>query len=173
MFRFNGRLPRRVALSAVVALTLAACASSDVSKISGASPEEIGEIDVSDIDLAVETANPNQALLTRLGYELRKATDLCATGSRPHGMKVTVTEFEEQDPATAFLIGDSIELAGRVELFDEATGAQTGAYVVTRSFSAMGIHGAIVMSDAEARLSEDFAASVCEEVFGRELEDKS
>ena len=173
MFSLGGRPLRSVALLAVAALALAACASSNVSRISGASPDEIGRVGVSSIDVAVKTAKPNPALQAALIDELRKATDACATGAKPHAMKVTITDFEDQNVAKSILVGDEIELGGRVELFDDATGALAGEYFVQRNFFWMGIHGAVLMSDAEASLSEDFAASVCEEVFGRELEDKS
>ena len=155
---------------ALAAVTLAACASADVSPISRASDDEISRIKVTEVEVAVETAKPNPHLEASLRKELQKTLQTCATGDKAHRVDVAVTDFEDQNVAKAIFIGDEIELKGRVRLIDLATGEQTGEYFVARSFFWGGFLGAAMMSGAEESLSEDFADSVCEEVFGFTVE---
>jgi len=164
--------PRWVVLG-FLALTVSACASADVSAINGASQEQISSANVSEVEVKFVTPRPHEGLKATLEDRLRTAMPTCATGSVAHRLQVTVTDFEDQNVAKSILIGDEIELAGRVELIDAATGAQTGEYFVTRTFFWGGFIGAAMMSDAEASLSDSFAESVCGEVFGVEYKSDS
>ena len=154
-------------------MCLSACASSDVSGIKVAGQDEIQSVKISEVDVTLETPKPNLGLQSALRDELKKAMAQCATGDQAHRMKVTVTDFEDQDVAKAIFIGDEIELEGRVELIDLATGTQTAEYYVENSFFWGGLVGAAMMSDAEKNLSEDFAKTICEELFGTDLESAS
>lgn len=157
--------PRWIVLG-VFALTVSACASADVSVIKGATEGQISSASVSEVEVKFATPRPHEGLKAVLEDRLRTAMPTCATGSVAHRLQVTVTDFEDQNVAKSILIGDEIELAGRVELIDTASGAQTAEYFVTRTFFWGGFVGAAMMSDAEASLSESFTESVCEEVFG-------
>ncbi len=157
--------PRWIVLG-LLALSVSACASADVSAINTASPEQISSASVSDIEVKFATPRPHPGLKAALEDRLRKAMPTCATGSVSHRLVVTVTDFEDQNVAKSILIGDEIELAGRVELIDAASGVQAGEYFVTRTFFWGGFIGAAMMSDAEASLSDSFTESVCGEVFG-------
>lgn len=157
--------PRWIVLG-ILALTVSACASADVSAIKVASPEMVSSASVSEVEVKFATPRPFPGLKAALEDRLRTAMPTCATGSVGHRMVVTVTDFEDQNVAKSIFVGDEIELSGRVELIDEATGAQTAEYYVTRSFFWGGLIGAAMMSDAEASLSESFTESVCQEVFG-------
>lgn len=150
-------------------LGLAACASSDVASINAATPEQLQNIRVSEVNVTLATAKPNDALQAALKEELEKAMPLCATGTIDHRLDVTVTDFESQDVGKAIFLGDEIELQGRAEFADAATGQQTGAYFVENSFAWGGLIGAAMMSDAEKSLSEGFAKQLCKEVFGKDL----
>ena len=172
-----GALPGRVLGSffglALAAMTLGACASSDVSAIDRASDADIGRIKVTDVTVAVETAKPNPHLEASLRDELKKTLPTCAKGDTAHSVDVTVTDFEDQNVAKAIFIGDEIELKGRVRLTNAETGEKTGEYYVARSFFWGGFIGAAMMSDAEESLSEEFADTVCEEVFGVDVDRKA
>ena len=157
--------PRWIVLG-LLALTASACASADVSAIKVASPEQLNSVSVSTVEVQFATPRPHEGLKSILEDRLRKAMPTCATGSVAHRMLVTVTDFEDQNVAKSIFVGDEIELAGRVELLDAASGAQTGEYFVTRTFFWGGLVGAAMMSDAEASLSDSFTESVCKEVFG-------
>ena len=164
--RFRFRTLLVLALGAIVS----ACASADVSVIDKASEEEIKSIRVSEVEVVINTAKPNPALKAALEEELRETLPECATGTVDHRMDVTINDFEEAHTGQAIFIGDEIELEGRVRLTDAASGQQTGEYYVERSFFWGGLIGAAMMSDPEASLSEGFAESVCEEVFGVEAD---
>jgi len=170
--RSDGLAARRGVLLAVAALILSACASADVASIQKIPDDQIGNVMVSEVDVAIETPRPHPLLKAALEEKLRELMPKCATGTVPHRMNVAVTDFEDQDVGKAILIGDEIELEGRVELFDAATGTKAGEYYVERSFFWGGFIGAAMMSDAEGRLSQDFAESICEEVFGVDVGDK-
>ncbi len=163
---FGGLPICRYLLVGLTALMLSACVSSDVAVIDRASREEIRSIHVAEVDVKLHTVRPNPLLKAELDDELKRTLPTCAKGSVPHRMEVTITEFEDQDVGKAIFIGDEIELEGRVQLFDIATDEEIGEYFVSRSFFWGGFIGAAMMSDAEDSLSEGFADSICEEVFG-------
>ena len=127
---------------------------------------ELQRVVVSDITVILAVPKPNPQLQAILTEELRKAMPTCAKGDRAHRLKVTVTEFKEANAAKAVLIGDDIELKGRVEFTDATTGVNTGEYFVENSFFWGGLVGAAMMSDAERSLSEGYAQHICEKVFG-------
>jgi len=158
-----------VLLAAGTLLGLSACASSDVSSIKAASEEQIHDIRVSEIVVTLSTPKPNPALQAALQEELESAMPLCATGAVDHRLDVVVTDFEEQDVGKAIFLGDEIELEGRADFVDLASGQQTGSYFVANSFAWGGFIGAAMMSDAEKSLSEGFAKQICKEVFGKDL----
>lgn len=157
-------LPRR-AMFGLVALTASACSSADVSAIKAASQEQVGAVSVSEVEVVVSTPKPNPGLKVVLYDRLRNAMPICAKGNVPHRMIVTVTNFHDQNVAKSILIGDEIELAGRVELIEAASGDSVGEYFVSRSFFWGGFVGAAMMSDAEASLSDRFVESICSDVF--------
>ena len=150
-------------------LGLSACASAEVSSIKAADADQISSIRVAEINVTIDTVKPNEELKLALQEELEEAMPLCATGTVDHHLNVTVTDFESQDVGKAIFIGDEIELEGRAEFVDVASGAQTGAYFVENSFAWGGFIGAAMMSDAEESLSEGFAKQLCKEVFGKDL----
>ena len=154
---------------AAILLALTACASSDVSSIKAASQDQIAGIRVSQVTVILATPKPNDALQAALKEELEKAMPLCATGTVDHRLDVTVTDFESQDVGKAIFLGDEIELEGRADFIETASGNQTGSYFVENSFAWGGFIGAAMMSDAEKSLSDGFAKQVCKEVFGKDL----
>jgi hypothetical protein len=165
MFRSTAVLLRRLAVPALAALMLAACASADVSVINKASDAAIRNVRVKDIAVTVNTAKPNPALKAALEQQLSENLAKCAKGTADHRMDVTINDFEEANIGQAIMIGDEIELEGRVLLTDLATNQPTGEYYVQRKFFWGGLLGAAMMSDPEASLSKGFAESVCKEVF--------
>ena len=122
---------------------------------------------ISEILVEVDTNRPNQELARELESKLRQATSACATGTVPYRMDVRVLDFEDQNVGQAIMVGDAIELKGRVELTEVATGRSAGDYYIEHSFYWGGLIGAAMLSDAEKSLSREFAVSVCEEVFGQ------
>lgn len=173
MNRFANCSARRHFVVGFVAILVSACASADVAVIKGASQDQIKHITVSEVDVSIDTPRPYPALKAALTSELTKALPKCAMGIVAHRMNVTVKEFSEQNVAQAIFVGDEIELGGSVELIDTASGDQVGEYYVKRSFFWGGFIGAAMMSDAEQNLSESFAESVCSDVFGVDIENKS
>jgi hypothetical protein len=173
MFASVSASSRSALLSVLVGLSallgLSACASSDVSSINAASQDQIQGIRVSAVSVTLDTAKPNPALQAALQEELESAMPLCATGDVDHRLDVVVTDFEEQDVGKAIFLGDEIELEGRAEFVDAATGLQTGAYFVENSFAWGGFIGAAMMSDAEESLSKGFAEQLCKRVFEKDL----
>ena len=95
------------------------------------------------------------------------SSTICATGTVPYRMDVRVLDFEDQNVGQAIMVGDGIELKGRVELTEVATGRSAGDYYIEHSFYWGGLIGAAMLSDDEKSLSREFAVSVCEEVFGQ------
>lgn len=156
-------------LCAAALLGLASCASSDVSSIKAASQEEIRSIRVSEVNVTLATPKPNDALEAALREELESAMPLCATGTVEHRLDVIVTDFESQHVGKAIFLGDEIELEGRAEFTELASGQQTGAYFVENSFAWGGFIGAAMMSDAEVSLSKGFAEQLCKNVFEKDL----
>lgn len=155
-----------LAIPALALLTLAGCASSDVSGIKVASEDQIRSIRVAEIDIVMQAPKPNPPLEGALREQLEKAMPQCATGEIDHRLVVTVTDFEEQHVGKAIFLGDEIELEGTAEFVDLATDQQTGAYFLENSFAWGGFIGAAMMSDAEESLSKGFAENLCKEVFG-------
>jgi len=78
-----------------------------------------------EVAVALDTPRPNPALQAALKAELESTMPRCARGPADHRLEVTVTVFEDQNVAQAVLIGDEIELAGKVRLVDSATGLVT------------------------------------------------
>ncbi len=156
-------------LCAAALLGLASCASSDVSSIKAASQDEIQSIRVSEVNVTLATPKPNDALEAALREELESAMPLCATGTVEHRLDVIVTDFESQHVGKAIFLGDEIELEGRAEFTELASGQQTGAYFVENSFAWGGFIGAAMMSDAEVSLSKGFAEQLCKKVFEKDL----
>lgn len=154
----------------ILGLTLSACASSDIAAIKGADRSKIDTIKVTEISVSVETPKPQPNLQVLLAEELKQRVPDCSQGEVGHKLHVAVVEFEDQDVAKSIFIGDEIELGGRVELIDSATGEKTGEYYITREFAWGGFVGAAMMSDAEKSLSEDFAKIVCKDIFGVKVE---
>lgn len=152
--------------SVLLATAVSACASSDVTGVSSATHDQIRNITVSNVSVTMDLPKPNPKLQAALKEELERAMPRCATGQVPHRMHVAITDFEDQDVAKSILIGDEIELAGRVTFIDAAADVTTGEYYVENSFFWGGFLGAAMMSDAERKLSKDFAANLCEELFG-------
>ena len=157
---------RSVFALGAAAFALSACASADVAAIKRMEQDQIQMVKVTEINVTVETPKPHPQLKVFLNEELTKAMPNCATGDVPYVLNVAVVDFEDQDVAKSIFIGDEIELSGRVELLDASTKEKVGEYFVDRSFFWGGFVGAAMMSDAERSLSEGFAESVCEEVFG-------
>ena len=162
-------LPSATALG-VAAIALSACTSAEVSAIKAASQDQIRSVRVSEI--AVKTSSPttNSTLEAALEAELRGRMQECATGSVDHRMDVTIVDFEEASLGQAIFLADEIELKGRVELTEVATGNKAGEYFVERSFAWGGIMGAAMMADPENSMSEGFADSVCEDIFAKTAE---
>jgi hypothetical protein len=154
----------------LAALTLPACASSDVSGINVARQDQIGAVNVLEVNVEMQVRKPSPVLQAALKDELEKAMPYCATGPIDHRLNVTITNFEDQDVGRAIFIGDEIKVEGRVELVDMATDMQIGEYYVENSFAWGGLIGAAMMSDAERSLSKDFAEVICEELFGVDLQ---
>ena len=159
----------RLFLVGLLTAMLAACSSADVASIDPASQEQIRSVKVSKVTVALDIPQPNPHLAATLTQHLRDAMPKCATGPVDHLMHVRVTNFKAQNVAKSILIGDDIELAGRVSFATEKEGEKAGEYFVKRNFFWGGIVGAAMMSDAEKQLSEGFAESVCKEVFGVEI----
>lgn len=155
-----------IGTSVLIVAAVSACASSDVTGVSSATHDQIRSIAVSEVSVTLETPKPNPKLQAALKEELERAMPRCATGQVPHRMQVAITDFEDQDVAKSILVGDEIELAGRVTFVDVAADATTGEYYVENSFFWGGFLGAAMMSDAERKLSKDFAENLCEELFG-------
>lgn len=166
MRTFAGFSARNAVALGFAAALLSACASADVSAIKRVDQAQINAIKVTEVNVTVETPKPHPQLKAALAEELSQSIPECSTGDTAHIMNVAVVDFEEQDVAKSIFIGDEIELSGRVELLDAASGEKIGEYFVDRSFFWGGVVGAAMMSDAERSLSEGFAESVCEEVFG-------
>ena len=162
----------RWVLLAPTVLMLHACASADVATIDLIARDKLGTIEVTEVNVTMQTPKANALLEATLKQELETALPVCTEGDVPHRMEVTVTDFEEMNTGKAIMIGDEIELEGRVQLFDIATGNETGEYYVERSFFWGGFIGAAMMSDAEQKLSKNFAESVCEEIFGVDITGK-
>lgn len=150
---------------AIAAIALAGCASSDVTGVNVGAQDKVSAIRVAAVSVTMETPKPNPKLEAALKGELEKTMPRCAAGAIDHRMEVAVTDFEDQDVAKAILIGDEIELQARVRFVDTATETPTGEYFVENSFFWGGILGAAMMSEAERKLSQDFAENVCEEIF--------
>ena len=159
----------RALLNAVAAgmacAVLAACASSDLVKVQPGSRGQIDSISVSQVEVHIQTPRPYPKLRTALLQELQAQLATCARGNTPHVARVTITEFEEQNVAKSILIGDEIELGGKVQFVNAGSGAQAGEYYVKESFYWGGLVGAAIMSNATKNLSRDFAKSVCNKVL--------
>lgn len=150
---------------------VAGCSGGGVTGIQVASVSQLATVSVSEVEVTMEIPRPNPSLQAALRGQLQATMPKCARGDVPHKMFVAVTDFEDVDVAKAVLIGDEIELEGRVSLFNAETDEKIGEYYVENNFFWGGVVGAAMMSDAEQTLSADFAASVCEKVFGVTLEE--
>ncbi len=148
-------------------LLLTACASSEFEAVKAIGAAEVSSVRISEILVEVDTSRPNQELMRELKSNLRRATSVCATGTVPYRMEVRVLDFEDQNVGQSIMVGDAIELKGRVELTEVATDRSAGDYYIEQSFYWGGLIGAAMMSDAEKSLSREFASSVCEDVFGK------
>jgi len=161
----NYRNHLSVISSGMACFMLAACASSDLVKVQPVSRGQIDSIKVSRVEVVMDTPRPNPQLKHALIRELEAQLATCARGNIPHVAHVTINEFEEQNVAKSILIGDEIELGGKVRFTNASSGAQAGEYYVKESFYWGGLVGAAIMSNATKKLSRDFAKSVCNKVL--------
>lgn len=172
-FLFNAHCPREgspAVLAATITLgLLAGCSSGDTAPIEVSSREAIASVRVSEVSVSSETPRPNPRLEATLKQTLESTMTRCARGTIDHRLEVIVVDFEDQDVGKTILIGDEIELEGRARLVRLADETRTGEFYVSASFFWGGVLGAALMSNAEKRLSEDFAARLCKDVFGVEI----
>ncbi len=169
MHRAGQRTNLRVFLAVLLgcgALALASCASSDVAAVKNIPQGSTSDIRVTSVAVKIDTPRPNPQLQAALKSELENRLATCATGKTPHRVSVVINEFETQDVAKSILIGDEIELGGRVYFRNSATGRQAGEYYVKESFFWGGVLGAAMMSNAHRTLSQDFAKTVCKKIIG-------
>ena len=163
------RTPMILATAVAAPLILSACESSDVAVINAANPGAVKTVRITEVSVVSETPRPNPALQAALKAEIEKAMPQCAKGTADHRMEVTIVDFDKQNTAQTILVGDSIELSGRVRIVDPHTEIAAGEYFVDVGFFWGGLLGAAMMSNPENRLSKDFAQEVCKEVFGVDL----
>ncbi len=157
--------PERAISLGMACFMLAACASSDLVKVEPVSRGQMNSIKVTRVEVVIDTPRPNPELQSTLKRELKAQLATCARGNTPHVAHVIINEFEEQNVAKSILIGNEIELGGRVRFTDAASGAPAGEYYVKESFYWGGLVGAAIMSNATKNLSRDFAKSVCNKVL--------
>lgn len=148
----------------VCGIIMLGCAGSSVTPANNVSRASINNVRVTGVSVTLDIAKPNEKLRRELRTELKRAQSKCAKGKVPHRVKVKITEFEAQNVAKTILIGDEIELSGKVSLV-RSGGGVTGTYFVNRSFYWGGVAGAALMANPEKSLSRDFSKSVCSKIF--------
>ncbi|ANK80504.1 MAG: hypothetical protein TEF_06585 [Rhizobiales bacterium NRL2] len=159
----------RAALAVTAFALLAACSTSDTAVVSAGTEQEIANTRASEVAVINNLPRPLPELDAQLNSQMMATMPRCALGARSHRAEITVTDFKEANTAKALLIGDDMELSGRVRFVDLSTNKVTGEYFVEESFFWGGIVGAAMMSNAAAKLSRSFAETVCKDVFGVDL----
>lgn len=155
----------RIALIAGMAGLLAGCVTGR-SETVRAMPKELMQTGkVAAITVKGVPQNASQDFPATMQRQLREAMDLCATGTEPLDLEVTVTDFRASNAAKAILIGDSNNIKGTAKLL--RAGETVGDFDISRSVGAGGIAGAIIMSNAEENTAIGFSHEVCEKAFGR------
>lgn len=150
-------------------IALAACSSSEVSRIQAASKQQLDQVSAADVIVEHDRVVRGDELTGPVKGELDNALAQCATGEVLHDVHVTLTQFDGANAGQAFLIGDSASMTGNVKIVEKATGALIGEYQVEGSLAGGGIIGAAMLSNPIGNLSKSFASAVCEDIFGNPL----
>ena len=164
MVRFCKRM-----LAGACLFTLAACSSSQVSRIQAASQDQLDQVAAADVIVTHDRVVRGEELIGPVEGELENALSQCATGAVEHDVEVTLTQFDGANAGQAFLIGDSASMSGRVKIVEKQTRSVIGEYQVEGSLAGGGIIGAAVLANPIGNLSKSFAESVCEDIFGNPL----
>jgi|GEM_PF-2483510 len=103
-----------------------------------------------------------------LNDEIRQEFELCATGDQPVDVRVTITEFDVDDPSwPAHQIDGVHHIAGTVE-FVAASGQVIGRYPVRAILPSRSEMRSLRYEYKASRVAaESFGRAVCLEVFGR------
>ena len=142
-----------------------ACAVSPVKPLSSdLAPGQVKTLHVADVAVEVRSPGAPASLGPTLRNAIRALTSRCATGATPIALRVSIENFKTQEGVATFLVGGQIQLAGPVKLVDSGTGAVRAEYYVDQN-KAGGLIGLAQLSDAENRLSTEFAESICKEIF--------
>lgn len=157
------------AVACVCLVALAACSSSQVSRIQAASKEQLDQVAAADVVVSHDRVVRGEELVGPVKGELETALTQCATGEVLHDVQVTLTQFDGANAGQAFLIGDSASMTGNVKIVEKSTGVLVGEYQVEGSLAGGGIIGAAMLSNPIGNLSKRFASAVCEDIFGNPL----
>lgn len=159
----------KTVLACACLVALAACSSSQVSRIQAASKDQLDQVAAADVIVTHDRVVRGDELVGPVKGELEVALSECTTGAVKHDVEVELTQYDGANAGQAFLIGDSASMTGRVKIVEKETRAVVGEYQVEGSLAGGGIIGAAVLSNAIGNLSKNFASSVCEDIFGNPL----
>lgn len=156
----------RIVTSCVLAVSLAACAGAGGTTLTPlpaelASTARIGTIALLAAPEGQVSAEFEQVFQTGMAEALGE----CATGDTPLNLEVNLHQFERANPAMTWLLADSNNIAGTVRVIDPSSGAAVGEYEISRSFSASGLLGVALMSQAEEQMSKMFGEELCKRAF--------
>lgn len=115
------------------------------------------------LNLAIEDSLPYV-----LRDEMAQELDLCATGDRKVDVRVTITEFDIDDPSWPMHKIDGVHHIGGVVEFVDPSGEIIGRYRLRSPLPSQSDMRELRFEYSAARVgAETFGRAVCREVFGR------
>ncbi|MFC7377411.1 hypothetical protein [Brevundimonas sp. GCM10030266] len=149
------------------AMMLTACASGSGSAPIQPLPQalrtgaRVVSVNVDNIPERGVSAEFGQVFQTRVQTALNE----CATGQQPLTLEISLDTFDRANAAMTWLISDQNSIAGIARLKD-SSGNLVGEYLIRRVFTAGGLVGIALMSQAEEQMSDAFGEELCKQAFG-------
>lgn len=148
------------------ALLLGACASGNGTAAIQALPSSlaagarVASVNVSNVPQTGVSADFESVFESSVQNKL----NACAQGSEPLTLDVSLDGFDRANPTMTWLLADQNAIAGTARL-KNAAGAVVGEYRIRRTFTASGLIGVAMMSQAEDQMSQAFGDELCKQAF--------
>jgi hypothetical protein len=156
----------RIAAALAVALAVSACAD-PVKPIRAWSPATASQASVAAVVIDNRASNVPEDGVQALQAALEQRTSQCAVGQTKYEMQVRLDNFKLANTGMVMLIGDKHEVAAEVKLVNAEDKSVAAEYYVQETTFGAGLIGLAKLSGGSRAISTDFAASVCQKIFGK------
>jgi hypothetical protein len=162
----------RLAVTAALALNLAACATP--TKAIQALPEaDVSRIGVGKVSFVYNVPGTTFASTVTQDFKhtlegnIEGAVRACATGDLVRDLLVSIDYYRRADPALTVLVGDSNQLHGTASFLQSDNQSVLGKYSVTVAEGGGGLLGVALMANGNERMTREFGVYICTDILKR------